>query len=378
MSTQTSQLVSNLQNIYNEKLLIKSAIGTNSDNFLEYHTLIQNAISEGGGGSGDFDGYDYYTSSAYSLQDIVDDSSLLNTELNYYKSCISSDFTFEEDIETQVSYFTWYDMMEVQVGENDYSTYTCYVTVYDDDFRGNYEDIAQAFEDYPTELENMIYPVLQNVTVSESSNPAQDGYDYLIEGKLYSMNLMNATGPVMEITKNGFYPNSTEACYFGFNVNVSSSDPWYGSVQVFDMIKNGDTTANYVQSMIYENFEYTEENNEYTISWDDKVDSAEEGQPIQKIVHVVLVGDPHEIYGLGSNIASAIEDYPSLYTNIYPVLENATLSESSDPSEDGYDYLLEGDLYAWNLNDNCGTVDEIIGNGFHVNSGRLGFIVNVQ
>lgn len=405
MPTQTSQLVTNLQAIYNEKLLIKQAIPTTSDNFSDYHTYIAalhpsgtsyistNGLSdvssyqfayvtvEGGGSGNDMNPFyaEYVDGDIISAgTDVVEGTNgnlMIESDLEFYyeggpvtEGC--------QDIDTIEFNTTLYDPYDDSI------TYPAHVILTGEE--GNEAinvllDLWFDNEDYQEDLYGNITITVKSWTATESEDPSEDGYDYLIECQgLNYINAMENNSNVEEITENGFFVNNT--CAIGFNINVSggsgsSADPLYGCVSVNNMIENEETTADYVQSVIYENFEYVEDNGEYTISWDDHGDVIEEGQPIRKIFHVVLTGDPHEIYGIGSDIASDIEDYPSLYTNIYPILENATLTESSDPSEDGYDYLLEGDLYAWNLNDNYGQVNEIIGNGFHANEGRLGFVI---
>lgn len=397
MPTQTSQLISNLQNIYSEKLLIKQAIPTTSDNFMDYHTYIAalhpsgtsyisaNGLSDvssyqfayvtvEGGGSGS--SADPWYGSVL-VNDMVENE---ETTADYYKSIISDNFSataVKEDGEPTGEYedISWDEIAEFEQEGGEPVEKIVHVVITGDPHEqsGTAGSIIGYNDELDGGLYGNIYPILENVTLTISEDPSEDGYDYLIEGDLYAWNLINCDAGVDTISENGFYPATSG--YFGVTINVAGGDPLYGSVQVLDMIKNGDTTANYVQSMIYENFEYTEENDEYTISWDDKAGTVEGGQPVDKIIHVVLTGDPHGIYGIGSDIASAIKDYPSLYTSIYPVLENATVTESSNPSEDGYDYLLKGDLYAWNLADNAGPVDEIIGNGFHVNTGGVGFVI---
>ena len=166
-------------------------------------------------------------------------------------------------------------------------------------------------------------------------------------------------------------------------------DPWYNGTNVYDMIVNEEDSADYVYTDLMENFTVTLDQNEEiveAVEWDFtvNVETGEldgEDNPIMesKTVHVIVSSnDEHGELGTAIDIEAYIEAYPDLEdAQIFPTLENATLTTSEDPSEDGYDYLLEGDIYAWNLNNNVGGVMEITENGFFANSGSIGYEVNV-
>lgn len=186
------------------------------------------------------------------------------------------------------------------------------------------------------------------------------------------------------ITSNGDYDISS---YSYVNVDVegggsgSSADPFYDYTTPSAMIANEEESADYVSSTISENFTVTlDENDEVeAVEWDENITIDVEGTEVDKVVHVIVNGDPHNMLSTASNMESDFEDYSDLYDdNVYPILENATLTASEDPSGDGYDYLLEGDIYAWNLSDNCAQVEEITENGFVPSNGVMGFNVNVQ
>ena len=394
MSTQTSQLVSNLQNIYNEKLLIKSAIGTNSDNFLEYHTLIQNAISEGGGGSGE--GNDMNPFYAEYVDGPIISAGTHVVEGTNGNLMIKSDleFYYEGDPVTEDGHTI--DTIEFNTilydPDDDSITYPAHVILTGE---GGVESIQTLLdlwvdnEDYQEDLYGITITV-KSWTATESEDPSEDGYDYLIECQgLNYINAMENNSNVEEITENGFFINDT--CAIGFNVNVSGgsgsvkADPLYGGVYIQDMIENEEKTADYFKTVISDNFSATaievggEPTGEYeNISWYENAEFEENGETVEKIVYVVITGDPHGLSGNASVILNAGQDYPQIYGNIFPILEDVTLTISEDPSNDGYDYLIEGNLYAWNLCDCCAAVDEISQNDFLLNNGQVGFNVNVQ
>ena len=162
-------------------------------------------------------------------------------------------------------------------------------------------------------------------------------------------------------------------------------DPLYGGVYIQNMIENEETTADYFKTVISDNFSATaievggEPTGEYeNISWYENAEFEENGETVEKIVYVVITGDPHGMSGNASVILNDGQDYPQIYGNIFPILEDVTLTISEDPSNDGYDYLIEGNLYAMNLFDCCGAAEEISENDFLLNVGQVGFNVNVQ
>ena len=224
MSTQTSQLVSNLQNIYNEKLLIKSAIGTNSDNFLEYHTLIQNAISEGGGSGDNMNPFyaEYVDGPIISAgTDVVEGTNgnlMIESDLEFY---YEGDPVTEDghDIDTIEFNTILYDP------DDDSITYPAHVILTGE---GGVESIDALLElwvnneDYQEDLYGNITITVKSWTATESEDPSEDGYDYLIECQgLNYINAMENNSNVEEITENGFFINDT--CAIGFNVNIEGA-----------------------------------------------------------------------------------------------------------------------------------------------------------
>lgn len=366
MATQNSQLIENLNLIYNEKLAQKTVLETTSDDFLMYHTYIA-ALKPSGytsilsNGQVDVSSYKYAYVSVDGGGIVPSGSYTITTNgeydvYNYATAVVEVDSSIPEGYVLPSGNIDLIQNGMVDVKEYAYATVampvpTGTVNITENGTAIDVSEYASANVAVPVPsgyvLPSGILEINENVIAAECSS-----YQYV----------------TVEVEGGG---------------SGSSSDPWYDFIQVYEMIENEETSADYARTTISENFEYVEENGEYTISWDDReeIDTGEVDQndePIyeEKTIHVVLTGDPHEIYAEGSNIASALEEYEDLYSCIYPILENATLTESSDPSEDGYDYLLEGDLYAWNLIDDCGQVQQINESGFYIGSGPVGFNVN--
>lgn len=367
MATQNSQLIENLNLIYNEKLAQKTVLETTSDDFLMYHTYIA-ALKPSGytsilsNGQVDVSSYKY----AYVSVDgggIVPSGSYTITTNGEYDVYNYATAVVEVDSSIPEGYVLPNGNIDlIQNGMVDVKEYA-------------YATVAMPVPTGTVNLtENGTAIDVSQYASANVAVPIPSGY-VLPSG-------------ILEINENVIAADCSSYQYVTVEVegggSGSSSDPWYDFIQVYEMIENEETSADYVRSTICDNFEYTEENGEYTISWDDieEMDTGEVDQndePIleEKKIHVVLTGDPHETYADGQNIATALEDYEDLYYNILPILENATLTPSNDPSNDGYDYLLEGDLYAWNLIDDCGQVQQINESGFYIGSGPVGFNVNV-
>ena len=225
MPTQTSQLITNLSTIYNTKLQIKSVLGTNSDDFTQYPSLIQAAISEGGGGSDTEVIVDPWFNS-YGVDVMIENE---KTTADYVNSSIYENFTVTLDgNEENVEAVEWDFYVDVPTGELDQDDNTIYeqkavhVIVSSNDEHGELPmaiHIEDALEHYPDLYGDFIYPILENATLTASEDPSEDGYDYLLEGDLYVWNLNNNEGNVMEVTENGFYPNEGS---LGYDVNVPS------------------------------------------------------------------------------------------------------------------------------------------------------------
>lgn len=155
------------------------------------------------------------------------------------------------------------------------------------------------------------------------------------------------------------YPSLIEAAIEGGGGSSSVKvDPWYGAANINSMVEDEETTADYYKSCISDNFSATavEEGGEPTgeyedISWDEITEFEEGGETVEKIVHVVITGDPHEQSSGAGTLRPLFIDFPDLYDRVCPILEDVTLTVSEDPSNDGYDYLLEGSIYAFNLID---------------------------
>lgn len=153
--------------------------------------------------------------------------------------------------------------------------------------------------------------------------------------------------------------------------------PYDDAIGVADMIMDGETSAAYVWSTIMSDFG----TNGINCSWSETVsiDTGEvdgNDEPIMEEKKVLFVASGID----GTDIGQSLEDYPDLYENIFPIIQNATLSVATgDDAEDGYDYVLEGELYLWNLNDMCDPVIEITENGFYPSAEyvSLGFNVDV-
>lgn len=170
------------------------------------------------------------------------------------------------------------------------------------------------------------------------------------------------------------YPSLIEEA-IGEGGGSGSGDPFYDRLSVEDMIENEESSADYVITVIVENFSLTLDGNDEieAVEWDYYISVSS----VTKKVHVIVSGDPHGTFPSANDLAQFLEDHSELYENIYPTLENATLTASEDPSEDGYDYLLEGDIYLWNLSDNINAIEDVTYNGFYPNDGCCGFDVNV-
>lgn len=212
MPTQTSQLVSNLQTIYNTKLEIKAVLGTNSDDFTEYPDLIEAAIGEGGGGSSVK--VDPWYGRVF-INDMIENE---ETTALYYSSIISDNLTGDaineagekladepEDMTEWGSIIHWDEFAEFEQEGDDPPVekivrvqfiYQVGQTLPDGTLIEDYcTDVIEALWEYP-DLYGTIYPILQDVTLTESSDPSNDGYDYLIQGDIYAFNLVDCCAGV--------------------------------------------------------------------------------------------------------------------------------------------------------------------------------------
>ena len=210
-----STLTDNLQTIYNTKLAIKDVIGTNSDIFSEYPGLIEEAIAGGGGSAGQ--AIDPVWGLGLDRWGAIENDTWPVTA-GMYQSVIESDFSVETENNNVIS-ASWN-----QAETNDGITTTFKIVANgDSDLNGDpiniladASDIADYLDSYPDLYYNLC-PVLVDVTMTKSSDPNTDGYNYLIEGKLYAWNLQLPDNRIEEITSNGTVPYMGQ---LGFDVNV--------------------------------------------------------------------------------------------------------------------------------------------------------------
>ena len=207
--TYTNDLAGKLEHILDIKADIKEVIGTESDDFTTYPSLIEEAMSAGAGGGNPYD-------DAIGIADMIMDG---ETSADYVWSTIMSDFSGGDYASN------WKETVTIDTGEvdqNDEPIFEEKIVLVGVTTGGS--DIATALEDYPDLYEN-IYPIIQNATLTDPSiddpnfDPQEEGYDYMLDGELYLWNLNDISDPVVEITENGFYP-SAEYVSLGFNVNV--------------------------------------------------------------------------------------------------------------------------------------------------------------
>lgn len=371
-------LTESLTTIYNTKLAIKEAIGTQSDVFAEYPALITAAINNSGSGSSvnieDLNWYGDLPGAQYMIENEL-------TELDFYWGCIYDNFVCEpiEESGEPTGEYTCYWDESINIDGTDYTIRT---NITGNPNSINFEDIISVFDDYSEDLYNSVYPVLQNVTMTASSDPSENGYDYLVEGDLYYFNLSDNSAIVEEISENGFYLNSGQ---LGFNVDVASgsnTDDCFISVTALDYLcYTGETEATNAETQISDNFVFEEildgndePTGEYDCYWDALYNNA--GNAFTVRVHIT--GDPNDFLSQGMNLVQAFDDYPGLYGYVYPRLTNVTITASEDPSNDEYDYLVEGDLYAWNPKDCIDNVYEVTTNGLFIADGQVALDINVS
>ena len=232
MATTNSQLVQNLQNIYNEKLLIKQAIPTTSDNFMDYHTYIS-ALHPSGtsyittNGEHDVSSYQYaYVTvegggssseiidplNAPNIATIIFDEEDLTQEFPYVNCNVDDNFSYTSVSDT--CFIEWDTFISVEQGDSQIAHFYIETEEVDE----YWSTIYQNFQDWPELYDSAVYPCLKNVTITESADPSEDGYDYLVEGELYAFNLGNNNAEVNEITENGFYITNSGA--MGIYINV--------------------------------------------------------------------------------------------------------------------------------------------------------------
>lgn len=241
-------LTENLTTIYNTKLAIKEAIGTQSDVFTEYPSYItalkpsgtsyittngeHNVSSyayayvtvegEGGGSGGGNNPLDSLDSNII-LEGTTEGENLgLRIDDNfcaYFEgNPVSSSGYSADQIEFDTTLYGWDDIQDQEI------TYTGHVVLTDPDGVGNWavdaiNEVIFDNEDYLSELYHNLYIVVNSWTATESSDPSNDGYDWLIECEgLDAINPTQCTNTVEEITENGFFLNNGAV---GFNVDVS-------------------------------------------------------------------------------------------------------------------------------------------------------------
>lgn len=163
-------------------------------------------------------------------------------------------------------------------------------------------------------------------------------------------------------------------------------DPYWGQgLDIQKAIEDDEfpVTGNICAPGISSDFEYEEENGEITsVSWNWVVtDFSETEYTVRVVVNSDnnLEGGPTGNMGMAALIAENLENYPDLYIDdtVIANLTDVTMTKSSDPSEDGYDYLLEGNLWAFNMMYVCDSVAEVTENGFYPVVGQMGFNVDV-
>ena len=215
MSKYENSISGKLQQIYDIKGEIAEVIGTNSTDFSEYPSIIENAIQSGGSGSSVDP---FYGDSLDILGAIQEDTFPVNAGLMY--SEISSDFTVNKTPNEVVESVEWkqsYDDGNSNIYTIKYIVNTSHNLAGNDSGEiGIADSIAQSLNDY-SDLYGNIFPTLTEATMTKSADPGRDGYDYLVEGNLYTWNLMDNADPVETITENGFVPNNSVV---GYNVQV--------------------------------------------------------------------------------------------------------------------------------------------------------------
>lgn len=208
-------------------------------------------------------------------------------------------------------------------------------------------------------------------------------YENNISGKLLALsdikaNIKRAIGT--ESDDFSTYPTLIEEA-ISAGGSATPADPWYEFKDIYGMVSDGLSSADYYSSVISNKFNITTDGNDAieAVEWNEVAEFDDgNGNIEEKTVHVIVNGDPHGILADATGIDEGLNDFSDLYNSIYPMLENVTLTTSSDPTHDGYDYLIEGDLHSWNLNDNFNPVLTIENNGFYGTGNALGFNVNVS
>lgn len=236
-----SELITNLQHIYNIKLELKDVLETDSDLFEEYPDIVAEKIAQGGGSATPVDPWNNYISVADMIMEEL-------TEADYVGASIMSDFW------TDVYGSEWNETVWIDTGEvdgNDEPIMEEKTVRYA--VSGDGTGIATDLEDYP-DLYGSIFPILQNVTLIDPSledpnfDPEESGYNYLLEGELYAWNLNDISGPVVEITENGFYPCGSDVT-LGYNVNVPTTGIVLDGGVYWHIIPfDGDVSINIAQS----------------------------------------------------------------------------------------------------------------------------------
>lgn len=248
---------------------------------------------------------------------------------------VSSDFWCESeddgDGNTIVTLASWKQVVNV-----DETDYTIQVAVEcDSDLYGNTTGVINEAGTFYNELDvypdlygEYIYPTLIDVTMTKSSNPSEDEYDYLIVGKLYSWNMRPIEMPVDLITENGFYPTNGQ---LGFEVYVEGGSTGLG----FPMLM--------FKEWGFENWRYAvAEDNNLTISF------GLNDQASNKMVDYVAVSsfngenvDRMTLKPLSIDCSSAArENWPGSYSGLdYYYWSNAP----ADPEAEGYHYDSNAD-----------------------------------
>ena len=274
-----SELVTNLQTIYNTKLAIKAAIGTESDIFEDYpayiaamdggitpegtsyittngehdvtsyayayvsvegeipagYTYVSGTINiydngtvdvssyasayvniEGGESSGGGDPYN----DSYNISDVVEND-LVGETVEYYLSVLSDYYTAtltsEEGVSPEEYTLEWEEYQNV-----DGNDVTVHVIA-----NANYDPLYNITNDYSYSFSylygngdpGIIYPILENAIVTEVTDAY---YTYLVEGDLKYFNLQDLGDSVLEISENGFYTVEGQTA-----VNVDIADIYY-------------------------------------------------------------------------------------------------------------------------------------------------------
>lgn len=304
-----SELVNNLQEIYNIKLQIKDVLGTESDLFSDYPDLIEEAIGEGGGGSGS----STPTLDYLHLYDAIYDGEEITNSYIYLDvySASTEDGAFEVDdsgdeniyISNQTIWKDNYDEMVEKYGDNEeewpegeyyeYSSlYTVYLTAEDEENMNNYiqlqnnEDLVGNFS---------MKPLIYVDTVSEEELTAEDEemglsykfsvYGAIIPGMENAVNLIPEIGnmnsgymPIahnnytilydetpgpegtIEITSNGHYIDVSSYMYAdvdvpGYVLNKKITNVLFGESSIIqingiDYIDNYNKTADYSDTKV--------------------------------------------------------------------------------------------------------------------------------